>query len=633
MSTLPLVLAYLGWEVAVAAVCLAVVVRLRPLAMRVPLFLGLHITVSALSASFFSFAHANTVFSYGALAAVLLVAGAAFSWTRLGSTARHLARLFRADARSLAIWFGLGALLALSIRPLEEGDSLANLHDVMGWVQNLTTPYTFANNYVPFWDLASVPALVLTHCDYFFWVHSLEAVLLLGAAMWLIGRELQMPRGLATWSIAALLLFPHLWLGPTGVSTNKNDMIHAAGYAMLALVAARAARGRAGRSDVLMTALATVFISVKASGPAMMLLAGVVVCAVSHRWIARNLRTALLAAGIVGAIWSAAAGHYYLHNYLAYGNPVYPYQINFGPIHLPGRADLSATSILYSLGDARVWRFLFLPEGGLSPDGLLFPLILPALLLGSIAAAGVDVWKRRVTVTGALAVFQLLSWGLYFRSFYTASGWPGDLAFVRNDLNSTRYVEGPLLVGALWLVWALHRARVPKVLIYLLLAVQGASCFVILLRRAPDKPWVLMALCGLALAAWSLALRKRVVLPAALALVLASLVAGVRLVERRRPLWLQALQPVYQPLYHAPAQDLFYLIDDEFGQQACWHFALLGRRLQHTAHSGSRAALATQRTPPSYIAWVRPSPDTPSLEIAGYFAVVNVPKGMLLRRR
>jgi hypothetical protein len=164
-----LVLDYLFWEAGLAAACLAVVVRFRPLAMRLPLFLGLHMIVSALSAAALSHAHWNSPSAYRLLAVALLAVGTILAWKLFASTGRHLARLFRPSPRTLAIWFALGSVVVLSIRPMEEGDSLYNLHYVMGWVNNLTTPYTFSYNYVPLWDLASVPALVLTRSDYFFW--------------------------------------------------------------------------------------------------------------------------------------------------------------------------------------------------------------------------------------------------------------------------------------------------------------------------------------------------------------------------------------------------------------------------------------------------------------------------------
>ena len=444
---------YLFWELCVSALALAATVRIRPPALRLALLIASNIALSALCASALSFLGWNTPAAYLSLAALFASCAAALGWRLRPELFQSLDWTVRYRPDAMAIWFALGALLTLSIRPVQEVDSLYNLHYAMGWVANKTTPYLFAYNYVPFWELSFLPGLVLTRGDLFFWYNSLKPVLLLALLLFLIARELDLPARFAIRTIPALLLFPHLWLGPSGVSTIKNDMIHAAGYTMAALVAVRAARGRAAGVDVALAALAAAFVSTKFSGPVALILGGAVVLATAGRWLAANPQRAALAAGAVGAFWFAAAGHYYLHNFLAYGSPVYPYQINFGPLHLPGRADLSATSILYSLNDARLWRFLFLPEHGLSPAGVFFPAILPLILVGSLAIAGLALWRRRITPIAALALFELVSWGVYLRSTYSASGWPGDLAFVRNDLNSTRYIEGPLLVGELCLLW------------------------------------------------------------------------------------------------------------------------------------------------------------------------------------
>jgi len=625
--------AYLFWEAGVSAVCLAAVVRFRPLAMRLPLFLSLNLIVIGLSAASFSHARQNSPAGYLILAAVFLAVGAALAWTHLRPCMRQLARLLQTSPRALAIWFALGALLALSIRPVEDVDSLYNLHYVVGWVNNLTTPYAFAYNYVPLWDLISVPALVLTRGDSFFWFNSLKPVLLLGITLWLLARELRLPHATAVWTIAAMLTFPYLWLGPSGVSTNKNDMMHAAGLALMALTAARWAKRKTGRADVVVAALATAFISVKASGPVMLLLSGIVVCVFGASRIRRNFRLAISATAVIGLVWFVAAGHYYWHNYLAYGNPVYPYQINAGPIHLPGRADMSATSILYSLGYADTWRYFFLPADGVSPDGVLFPLILAALLLTSMAIAVIALVRRRMSVAAILAVFQLLAWGLYFRSYYTASGSPGDLALLRYGLNSTRYIEGPLLVGVICLLGALIRMGVPRAVIYLLLAAQAGSCFLILLRAAPDQPWAIMAGCGVGLALCSLGLRRRLMLPAVAAVVTLSLFVGIHLVERRRPLWAPTMQTLYRPLYEAQAEDLFYMIDDEFSAQLVWHWPMLGRRLQHGSDFGSQTDLAARAIKPAYVAWVRNAPNEPAPVLVDYDAAVTTPAGILLRRR
>jgi len=56
-----------------------------------------------------------------------------------------------------------------------------------------------------------------------------------------------------------------------------------------------------------------------------------------------------LACSVVGGFWMVTVGHYYFHNAVVFGSPVYPHQINVGPLHLPGTADLSYSSILYNL--------------------------------------------------------------------------------------------------------------------------------------------------------------------------------------------------------------------------------------------------------------------------------------------
>ena len=97
------------------------------------------------------------------------------------------------------------------------------------------------------------------------------------------------------------------------------------------------------------------------------------------------------------------SGHYYLRSLIRYGSPFYPFQINLGPIHLPGTADLSYSSILFNLHDPRLWKRFFMPAGGFRPAGLLFPEILAGTLRcaagaacgGWRAAAGRTRWTAR----------------------------------------------------------------------------------------------------------------------------------------------------------------------------------------------------------------------------------------------
>ena len=628
MSSAPLVVEYWFWEMAVSAICLAALVKVPPTALKLALLIGLNVTLSALCATLFSFLHLNTPAAYLTVASLFVAVAMIRAWNRRGQLFDSL-RVERAP-EAMLLWFALGLFLALAIRPIEEVDSLYNLHYIMGWVQNRTTPYVSAYHYVPFWELTFVPGLVLTHSDLFFWYNSLKPVLLLGLVLFLIARELDLPDRLAIWTLPSLLLFPHLWLGPSGVATIKNDMLSAAGYAIVALVAVRTARAKSTAIDILLALLAVTFVSVKFSGPIVLAAWTGILILASASWIRNNLKTAALASSAIGFFWLVAVGHYYFHNFAVFGNPLYPHQLNLGPLHLPGTADLSYSSILYNLHDARLWRYFFLPERGISPAGVFFPLVLPLILIGSVISLVIALRRWQIEPLTALGLFQLVSWAVYFRSTFSASGSPGDLAFVANDLNSLRYVEGPLLIGELCLVWALYRIRTPRILIFLALAVQFSSRVLLVSRRAPETPWLLAALFGLLLALFALAIRPKVIAIAAPILVAICLGFGSYLVERRRPVWLTNIQPLYRPLYEAPPQDLFYLIDNEFSQQPCWHFALLGHRLQHEADSGSLSRLMARRPMPRYVAWTRATPDQSAITLPGYRTVVSSPAGILL---
>jgi len=628
---------YLFWELAVTLACLVSLARIRPPSLLIILLIASNVTLSALSATLLSFPRLNSPAAYVLLGIVFLLFG-----LLAGSRRRDVLRaLFQHPVQNLsqsaALWFLLGVVLVLSVGPVEEIDTLYNLHYVMDWATNQASPYRSPFNYVPFWELTYVPGLVLTHSDLFLWFNSLKPVLLLGLVLFLIAGELDLPERLTLWALPSLLLFPSLWLGPSGVATIKNDMIHACGYALAALLAMRTARGRAGKIDVALAGFAAVFVSTKFSGPVVLAAGTLVVAVAAAGWIRHHARTAATAASTAGVFWFIATGHYYVHNFLVYGSPFYPHQINLGPIHLPGTADLSGTSILYSLGDSRLWRYFFLPDRGLSPAGALFPVILPAILLVSLWLAGRAVLRRKVDCVAALALFQLVAWGIYFRSTYSASGWPGDLAFVANGLNSLRYVEGALLAGELGLLWALLRAGVPRAWVLALVTVHGASRLWLIIERAADPPWALALTLGTALAMFPLLTRRRMLAVPAMALVVFGLFSGAYLIERRRPLWLASLQPLYLPLYDAPGQDVFYVIDNEFTQQPCWQFPFLGHRLQHRVESGSREQLQSrlQSRPgrPRYVAWSRATPEATALSLPGYAVVASTPQGILLERQ
>src|SRR6185503_6396001 len=122
----------------------------------------------------------------------------------------------------------------------EEIDSINYLHYLIDWMANRATPYTFATNYVAFWELSFLPVWTVTGVDLFFPLLALKAVVLLGLSLWLAGRELGLDGPGLLWVIAGALAMRHFWIESSGVPTLKNDVLHGAGFVLLSLVVLRA---------------------------------------------------------------------------------------------------------------------------------------------------------------------------------------------------------------------------------------------------------------------------------------------------------------------------------------------------------------------------------------------------------
>lgn len=458
--------------------------------------LAIDIALEASIAQALSFAHLNSPLAYWVAAAALAAYGRwpKLEWPAAGKTAAAMA--------ALAV-----PLLAVAFRPVDEIDSVNYLHYLIEWMGNRATPYSFATYYVAFWELSFLPAWTLTGFDLFFPLLALKGVALVALAAWRIGRELAAPTVALAWSVFGTVAMRHYWLEYSGVATLKNDALHGAGFLILLLVVMRAARRRLEWTDVALFALGLAFSAVKYSGIFTGTLAAAAVV-----WLARDRR--LLWAV---PVFLLTTGHYYVRSLVRFGNPFYPFQINLGPIHLAGDADLSYTSILYHARDSRLWRLLFAPEGGVSPAGLLFPAILAGGLLFLI-------WRCTRRDWGAALV--LCAWLLYFRSVYSASTGRDDLAFLANSLNSLRYVDGVLAATEVMLAAALGRWALP------LVAVNTASRLLLVYARLPF-PTVAVVAVALVLGAAIWLAGRRAAWVAALAL----LVGTPLVVERNRVRW------------------------------------------------------------------------------------------------
>ncbi|SPE34815.1 membrane hypothetical protein [Candidatus Sulfopaludibacter sp. SbA6] len=493
--------------------------------------LAIEVTLEASLAGLLSFSGANSVIAYWAVAAVCLLGLAPLPHGRGSVTVRSRERK-RAVALIAAF---LVPLIFLSFKPVEEIDSINYLHYLIEWMANRATPYTFATNYVAFWELSFLPSWMVTGVDLFFPLLALKAVLLLALAAWLAGRELGLGGGLLLWTVFGSVLMRHFWFEYSGIPTLKNDALHGAGFVLLALVVLRAARGSVASTnalctDMILLAFGAAFASVKYTG--------IFAAAIAIALVMLLRRPAIRSWLGVAVFFLLTSGHYYVHNLLRYGSPFYPFQINLGLIHLPGTADLSNTSILYSLRDPRLWRALFLPAGGVSPAGLLFPAILAGVLLASAwrCLGAAYAWVRHRTDPSALdwtALLLLCGWLLYFRSVFSASAYAGDLSFIRNNLNSIRYVDGVLALSEIFLVALLAKslARFTR-LVWVLVVVNVASRLVDLYSKVPSAIFPPLLLSAVAVLAFGLflLLKRRAGIGALACL----MVAGPFIVERNR---------------------------------------------------------------------------------------------------
>ncbi len=578
------------------------------------------VTLEASAGGMLSFARMNSALGYLVIAAVCAVS---LHRVRLGHGALGRAWPF-AVAAALAV-----PLFLLSFRPIEEIDSINYLHYLIDWMGNRATPFTFATNYVAFWELSFLPTWWVTGVDLFFPLLSLKAVAILGLASWQIGKELDLSGAILPVTVGGSLAMRHFWFEYSGVPTLKNDVLHGAGFALLLLIVLRASRRRVAPADIALLAFGVAFVSVKYTGlfiAPLAILALLVMRAFDWRGLAA-----------VTAVFLFTSGPYYLRSLFLYGSPFYPFQLNLGPIHLPGTADLSYSSILYNLRDPRLWRAFFLPADGVSPAGLLFPAILAATLIA--AAWQVVRWfghRRTPSRLEWTAAFLLAGWLLYFRSVFSATGEPGALTFVLNGLNSLRYVDGVLAVSELYLAALLGRYALP------LASLNGASRLLLLYAKVPfPVPVVVVAAAAGGLLAWLLArLSGRILVLGATATLV---VACPFLVEANRVRWTTYWDDL-KPVLALARESGFDLLALEDGGYFAGHVVAAGfpvnpaiktislAQLEHLPDAARPEALAVLVTPGSAVSSGWLDRYGPILAAAGYHARTVSRYGGLLTR-
>ena len=578
------ILRFAGWEAALFAAAIVAARWMgfggaRRVEEKILAVLAAEITLESTFAAIFSYARINGPWAYWIAAAVCATVAAtprgrealrgAFVGLRSNELGRH--RWMTALLAALST-----PLVFLSFRPVEEADSINYLHYLIDWMANRATPYTFATNYVAFWELSFLPAWTITRVDFFFPLLALKAVLVLALAVWLLGREFGLQGRLLLAAVFGIVVLRHVWWQTSGVPTLKNDVLHGAGFVMLVLAVARAARrgastlacraephlgarGRAPRTPAAGTSACATSLFAFGAAFAAVKYTGIFEAAFATAVILFYLRGRVRVWPMVtvALFVLATSGHYYLHNLLLYGNPFYPFQINLAFLHLPGTADLSNTSILYNLGNPGLWRAFFLPAGGISLAGLLFPLVL--------AATPIAVFGRRIPIGAAALV--LVGWLLYFRSVYSAGAGPNDIGLVLS-LNTIRYVIGALAVSELCLIAMI--ARFPRVAIGLV-AVEAASRLGILYARLPSAAFPIAMMVAISIAAGVMVFfaGRRVWAVSAATL----LIGGPLIDERNHRSWLEWWSDLQAPMAAVRGSSLALVTVDDWGYFAGHIFA------------------------------------------------------------
>ncbi|MBL8231297.1 MAG: hypothetical protein JNL98_22575 [Bryobacterales bacterium] len=583
------------------------------------------------------------------------VALAAVSWR---TAARPLSRAMRVAGNSLRGWtwnargfaaagialVGLPVLLQ-AMRPIGETDSWVHLGYVIQWFEKGWIPYEFPNFYVSFWEASYLPGMILAGSDNYLWLTSLKPVLLILLVSLTLAERAVLPPHLRLLTAVGVVLLCPYWLGSSGVGTIKNDMIASAGFLLLA--AGVTSVRESLRHAVFLIIAGWVFVTGKYNGPA---LCAVSLILVAWRWPRNRFRQALPAAGIAIVALTITTGHYYLKNWWLFHNPLYPFTIRVAGVSFEGGADISGTAIFDQMRRPEVWAAFFAPPGGLSPGGLLFPL----LLIGSIGSA---FWILARTVLGredrngvwpVYALMILAGWFLYGKAYYSAGANTGEMATIYLEkLASLRYAGGVVSQSEVFCAGLLWRAGLSQRTAVAILLVHMVSRIGVLYQHMFDVTsrlrWI--AFCAAVLVVLSFLL-VRITSDARLrAVALAALVVGAAPVVHRIQCreWIGYLQPVLGLTRIAPPSTLFHVLEEG---QALNRYVATGGNLRHHWETGTfpvlRKRLIEGGTKPDMVVWLThpwegpPAPDRDArasdLLRYGYERVAGNEYSLLFRR-
>lgn len=377
-----------------------------------------------------------------------------------------------ANSRRASAWpHGLliiGAILfSTSIAPLHEVDSLKLASPLFRALTNSTSLFDFPYHYVAFWEMGYIPGLVLVGKTYYYPFFSVQAIVLFVITIYALAKKIGATSLLCALLALSAVLCGHFWtLAPTGAATLKNDIISASGTLLMLYAALHALEdGTLNRYLVILAAGGIAFASTKFSGLPIAFILLVLLLTLKpsllKEFARRKLSIALIACAVL-----ISSGIYYAWNLLFYDNPLYPFALNLGPLHLNGYIHTEKTKIADYLFKLETWRyFLGLPLV-LRASGILFPFVfLATIILSPVLLAS----SRHKTVkSNSLLITWLFSaflWVYFFCMPWSAgSGGQFPYAYLA-DGHSMRYALAALQLSLVIVCITLQRMKWPGVIL------------------------------------------------------------------------------------------------------------------------------------------------------------------------
>jgi len=578
------------------------------------LWLSLSIIISILITTLFSFIAYNGAIQYVLTAGILLLilhlnkkSELQDYWNYLLISFKKISKVILSPIPLVLISLTI-PLFLIALRPVFETDSLFILNFLIDLMFNNTSPYgERAWYYIPAWEFAYLPSLVITHSDTFFWLNSIKPVLILFFVTYLIGRQIKLPSNLSLITSFGTVLFYKIWISTPAISFLKNDLLFGAGIVMISLATIRSINYGFNRLNLIFLIVGITFVTVKYPGVFIGIFAIFLFFLFNKDKIIKTNRTKLLWIPISLTIIFLVTGHYYFNNYLEFENPLHPHTL---PIISP-KSPSSETSILANLDQQQLWEIFFPPE--ISRAGLFFHVFLAVGVGGTISIIIYFIlkfFKKKEFDSKIvyLSVYILFTWIVYSATTWSAGTLSDDLSRIDN-LESLRYVFGTIFLTELFFIFILYKIKTPTKILYILIGINIVTRLSFLYDRFTyDYSFIVFPIAILiGLYVLNRYSKKISRISLITAIVIALFVFAPQIIEENRDRWMPPWNEVVFQLYELPPSEIFVLDDPNDKDIWARTYPVYGRDFQHSVLIGTSTNLIEKilddtSPPPDYVA-------------------------------